>query len=220
MILLLVTYSPIAHWHPPSFGDRSPRQAEAGAERRGVTKPGLPPPGVGVALARQPLGSGERKSLSQLQHPELQRALRYKLLFIRKLWQENGWISNSISTHCGKTTLHSSLLMGPLLVRLWALYGVPRIKSWLTTFKEATYPVTWRNTLFLVWRHTGSPLGELPSNCKGLLLTLNSGITSGGDCKTIYSAGDQTQVSCMQVLPGNATCLRMISVGGMSVPDG
>ncbi|XP_054996000.1 uncharacterized protein LOC129404909 isoform X11 [Sorex araneus] len=179
MILLLVTYSPIAHWHPPSFGDRSPRQAEAGAERRGVTKPGLPPPGVGVALARQPLGSGERKSLSQLQHPELQRALRqglkngntsalqpnlggliagiwgcrcctrgaasvsrYKLLFIRKLWQENGWISNSISTHCGKTTLHSSLLM------------------------EATYPVTWRNTLFLVWRHTGSPLGELPSNCK------------------------------------------------------
>ncbi|XP_054995763.1 uncharacterized protein LOC129404909 isoform X6 [Sorex araneus] len=203
MILLLVTYSPIAHWHPPSFGDRSPRQAEAGAERRGVTKPGLPPPGVGVALARQPLGSGERKSLSQLQHPELQRALRqglkngntsalqpnlggliagiwgcrcctrgaasvsrYKLLFIRKLWQENGWISNSISTHCGKTTLHSSLLMGPLLVRLWALYGVPRIKSWLTTFKATTYPVTWRNTLFLVWRHTGSPLGELPSNCK------------------------------------------------------
>ncbi|KAM9103918.1 uncharacterized protein AAG666_009491 [Megaptera novaeangliae] len=58
--------------------DRSPRQAQAGAERRGVTKPPLLPPGVGAALARPPLDSGERKSLSQLQHPEPQHALSTK----------------------------------------------------------------------------------------------------------------------------------------------
>ncbi|XP_074211001.1 uncharacterized protein LOC123615189 [Camelus bactrianus] len=55
--------------------DRSPRQAQAGVERRGVTKPPLPPPGVGAAPARPPLDSGERKSLSQLQHPKPQHAL-------------------------------------------------------------------------------------------------------------------------------------------------
>lgn len=58
MILLLVTYSPIAHSHLPppptsSFCDRSPRQAQAGAQRRRLTKP--PPAAAGgCGAARLP----------------------------------------------------------------------------------------------------------------------------------------------------------------------
>ncbi|XP_048667815.1 uncharacterized protein LOC107135395 [Marmota marmota marmota] len=51
------------------------RQAQAGAERSGVTKPALLPPGVGAALSRPPLDWGERKSLTQLERSEFQQAL-------------------------------------------------------------------------------------------------------------------------------------------------
>ncbi|XP_013368406.1 PREDICTED: translation initiation factor IF-2-like [Chinchilla lanigera] len=75
MILLLVTYSPIPHSHPPRL-EIAPL-GRLGRARR-VTKPPLsplPPLRVGAALARPPLDSGERKSLSQLARSELQHAL-------------------------------------------------------------------------------------------------------------------------------------------------
>ncbi|XP_065758539.1 serine/arginine repetitive matrix protein 3-like isoform X1 [Muntiacus reevesi] len=64
MILLLVTYSPIAHSHPPpppSFCDRSPRQAQAGAQRRRLTKP--PPAAAGgCGAARLPAAPRLRRA--------------------------------------------------------------------------------------------------------------------------------------------------------------
>nr|XP_021520117.1 uncharacterized protein LOC110566587 [Meriones unguiculatus] len=54
---------------PGNPEERSPRQAQAGAER-GVTKQRLPPPGVGVPPASPPLDAGERKSLSLLKRSE------------------------------------------------------------------------------------------------------------------------------------------------------
>ncbi|XP_021111426.1 uncharacterized protein LOC101723672 isoform X3 [Heterocephalus glaber] len=76
MILLLVTYSPIPHSDPPRL-EIAPL-GRLGRARR-VTKPPPsplpPPPGVGAALARPALDSGERKSLSQLTRSELQHAL-------------------------------------------------------------------------------------------------------------------------------------------------
>ncbi|XP_055286348.1 uncharacterized protein LOC129558974 [Moschus berezovskii] len=67
MILLLVTYSPIAHSHLPphpttsSFCDRSPRQAQAGAQRRRVTKP-PPAAAAGCGAARLPAAPRLRRA--------------------------------------------------------------------------------------------------------------------------------------------------------------